>query len=80
LPFGQTRPRPGSVAGKVNGVALRQILVEGQHMNAVPAQRAERRRHDGRERLAFARLHLDHVAGVERKARDDLLVLGPEAD
>src|SRR3954467_9498124 len=54
------------------GVALRQVVVHGDDVDALPLERVEDERQGGDERLAFARLHLGDVALVERHPAEEL--------
>ena len=63
------RPHPG-------GVAARQVVVEGEDVDAAAGEGGEEGRGDGGERLALAGLHLDDAARVQREARGDLHVVG----
>ena len=52
------------------GVALRQIIIDGHHMNALFLQRVEigrQRRHQG---LTFTGLHLSHISLMKHHAAD----------
>ena len=62
------------------GVAPRQVVVEGEDVDAAAGERVERRRHHRRQRLALAGLHLDDRALVHGESGDDLLVEGPHAE
>ena len=62
------------------GVAPRQVVVEGEDVDAAAGQRVERRRHHRRQRLALAGLHLGDRALVHGESGDDLLVEGPHAE
>ena len=61
-------------------VAVGEVVVEGQDVHAVPGQRVQGRRHDRRQRLAFAGLHFDHPAAREGEGGHDLHVERPQAD
>ena len=61
-------------------VAPRQVVVEGEDVDAAAGERIERRRHHRRQRLALAGLHLDDRALVHGEGGDDLLVEGPHAE
>ena len=62
------------------GIAAGQIVVEGEHVHAIAAERVERRRQDRRERLALAGLHLDDGAFVHGERGDDLDVERAQAE
>ena len=62
------------------GVAPRQVVVEGEDVDAAAGQRVERRRHHRRQRLALAGLHLGNRALVHGESGDNLLVEGPHAE
>ena len=62
------------------GVAPRQVVVEGEDVDAAAGERVERRRHHRRQRLALAGLHLDDRALVHGQGGDDLHVEGPHAE
>ena len=55
-------------------VALREVVVDGDEVNAVAGERVEVDRQRGDERLAFARSHFGDLAVVERHAADQLHV------
>ena len=59
------------------GVAPGQVVVEREHVDAVPGQRVQRGGHDRGQRLALAGRHLHDVAVVQRQRRHHLLVVGP---
>ena len=61
-------------------VAPRQVVVDGDDVDALPLQRAEVDGEGGDERLALAGLHLRDLAVVERRAADELHVEVAEAD
>ncbi len=58
-------------------VALCQIVVDGDDMNAAAGERVEIDRKRGDERLAFAGLHLGNLAFVEDHSADQLDVEMP---
>ena len=59
------------------GVALGQIVVDGDDVHAAPFERARVDRQRGDERLAFAGLHLGDPAFVQHLAAHDLHVEVP---
>ena len=62
------------------GVALGQVVVDGDEVGAVAGEPVEVHRHGGDERLALAGLHLGDVAVVEDDAAQHLDVEGPHAE
>ena len=62
------------------GVALGQVVVDGDEVRAVAGEPVEVHRHGGDERLALAGLHLGDVAVVEDDAAHHLDVEGPHAE
>ena len=62
------------------GVALGQVVVDGDEVGAVAGERVEVHGHGGDERLALAGLHLGDVAVVEDDAAQHLDVEGPHAE
>ena len=62
------------------GVALGQVVVDGDQVGAVAGEPVEVHRHGGDERLALAGLHLGDVAVVEDDAAEDLDVEGAHAE
>ena len=62
------------------GVALGQVVVDGDEVSAVPGETVEVHRHGGDERLALAGLHLGDVAVVEDDAAQHLHVEGSHAE
>ena len=56
------------------GVALGQIVVDGDHVHAVARQRVEVAGEGGHERLSFTGLHLSDLAAVQNHAADELHV------
>jgi len=54
------------------GIALGEIVVDGDDVDAVAGERVEVARESGDECLAFAGLHLGDLAGVEDHAADHL--------
>ena len=61
-------------------VSSSEVIVEGQHVNALAGERVQRCRHHGRKRLPFAGLHLDDGAAAECDGRHDLDVERPEPE
>ena len=59
------------------GVALGQVVVDRDHVNAVSGQRIEIHRKRGDQRLAFTGLHLGDFALVQDNATDELHVEVP---
>jgi hypothetical protein len=59
------------------GVALGEVLVDGDDVDALARQRVEVDRHGRGQGLALTGLHLGDVAVVERRATEDLHVVGP---
>ncbi len=62
------------------GVVLRQVVVDGDDVDALAGQRVEVRRQRGDERLALTGLHLGDVAEVQRRAAHELDVEVPLAE
>ena len=62
------------------GVALGQVVVDGDEVSAVAGEPVEVHRHGRDQRLALAGLHLGDVAVVEHDAAHDLHVEGPHAE
>ena len=62
------------------GVALRQVLVDGDDMHALGRQRIQIHRQRRHERLAFAGAHFGDLAVVQRHAADELDVEVPHAE
>ncbi len=62
------------------GVALGQVVVDGDEMGAVAGHRVEVHGHGGHERLALAGLHLGDVAVVKHDAAQHLDVEGPHVE
>ena len=62
------------------GVALGEVVVDGDQVGAVAGEPVEVHRHRGDERLALAGLHLGDVAVVEHDAADQLDVEGTHAE
>ena len=62
------------------GVAPRQVVVEGEDVNAAAVERPQRHRQRGGERLALAGLHLDDAAVRHGQPGHDLLVERPLGD
>ena len=62
------------------GVALGQVVVDGDEVRALAGERVEVHRHGGDERLALAGLHLGDVAVVQDDAADHLDVEGAHAE
>ncbi len=62
------------------GVALGEIVVDGDDVDAVAGERVEVAGEGGDEGLAFAGLHLGDLAGVEDHAADELHVEVAHAD
>ena len=61
-------------------VAPRQVVVDGDDVNALAGQRVEVGRQRRDQRLAFARLHLGDAPGVEHVAADELHVEVPHVE
>ena len=61
-------------------VVLREVVVDGDDVDAVAVQRVEVRRQGRHQRLALTGLHLRDVAEVERRAAHDLHVVVPLPD
>ena len=59
-------------------VALGQVVVDGDNVNALAGQCVEVNRHGGHQRLAFAGLHLGNAGAVQHNAADDLHGIGFE--
>ncbi len=59
------------------GVAARQVVVDGDDVDALAGERIEIGGQGGDERLAFARLHFCDLAAVEHHAADQLHVEVP---
>ena len=62
------------------GVALREVVVDGDEMDAAAGEAVQVERLDGDERLALTRLHLRDVALVEDDPAHELDVEEPHAD
>ena len=62
------------------GVALGQVVVDGDEVGALAGEPVEVHRHGGDERLALAGLHLGDVAVVQDDAAENLDVEGPHAE
>ena len=57
------------------GVALRQVVVDGDHVHAAAGQRVEVDGQGGHQRLALAGAHLGDAAAVQHHAADELGVV-----
>ena len=62
------------------GVALGEVVVDGDDMHALAFERVEIDRQRGDQRLAFASAHLGDGAGVQHHAADQLYVKRPQAE
>ena len=60
-------------------VALRQVLVDGDHVHAVAAEGVQIRRQRRHQGLALAGAHLGDLAAVQRQAADQLDVEMPQS-
>ena len=63
-----------------HGVALSEVVIDGDDVNAPALERVEVDGECGDERLALAGLHLGDLALVESRTPDDLFIEVPEAD
>ena len=62
------------------GVALGEVVVDGDDVDALAGQRVEVGREDGNERFALAGLHLGDAALMEHDAADDLHTVRAHAE
>ena len=62
------------------GVALGEVVVDGDDVDALAGQRVEVGREDGNERFALAGLHLGDAALMEHDAADDLHAVRTHAE
>jgi hypothetical protein len=74
------KPEPGVDRPHPLGIAARQIVVDGQDVDASAGKSMQRGRHDGCERLPLASLHLHDVAIVHRECGENLHIERPQAE
>src|SRR5205814_3107951 len=61
-------------------VAPRQVVVDGDHVNALAFECVQVGRQRGNERFAFARFHFGDLAGVQHHAAAELYVEVPHVE
>ena len=71
------QPQEGVQLAHPLRVALGQVVVDRDHVNAAPGERIQIHRQGGDQRLAFAGLHLGDLALVQHDAADELHVEMP---